>query len=960
MLKTTLKVLAGVYLAYLALVVLILTPAANFLAPRLVDEYLNRELQSDAILFNPFTLAAQVRGVTLREPDGDFFLGLRSGKVDISLRSLLGHGLVLDALEVLGLRVDLRRLPDGSFNFSDMLPAEEAPPEPAEGGATLPAITIQWLGFEADRIDLTDEAREEVFSTYYEHLDLHVRNLTTVHADEHDPYRIDLRSENGGELHWRGDISLPEERGAGELAITGLQLRPSWRFARPWLNFELRHGEINLRGNYTLDWSDAFVARISEGHFELNNLATRPLDPNALPDTALELQQLRISGIGVDSAAQTATVEEILVDGFDAEGWSEGARTSLAEMLTPVTGSGADPNQPVARDPNQPAATPAPSQPAAETGWSASVARLTLQNSGIDWRSEFTDPALLRVAPIEATLEQLHWPFEGSSPLQLALRVNDTAQFGLQGALELASGAGNIGYSLAGLPLAWFNPNLPEPLHATVTGGELGVEGELALADFQPVTVTMNGAVTDFSGRIVDTEESLTSWETLRWDGLSVDVPGRRVELARLLIDDYRGRLHIAADGSVNASNIWREQLNEAQASTGTDTEQPEESEEAPPWQIRIPEIHIAASELDFQDESLPIHFRTIIGDLNGEITGLETTPGEAAAVNINGTVDGYAPVSLSGTAAPFEETPALDLELDFNGVDMATLSPYSGTYAGYAIERGLLTLNLHYSLENERLKGDNKVLIDQLRLGEKIDSDKALDIPLKLGLALLTDANGVIDLQVPVEGNMNSPEFDISGVIVGAFVNLLTKAVTAPFNLLANLVGSEQDLQRMPFPVGGAALTPPTLEKLTQLNEALQQRPQLTLVIMGRLNLEADRNALREAGLREQLLGEGLTAGDIDSRSPAYLDAIEAHYLALGGEDSEEIGFRQRYNRVLDTIDVTDDTLLALAQERASAIKTHLVNESGLPADRAVIDQASQLDPAREVFSGVELDLDG
>ncbi len=949
-LKTTLKVLAAIYLAYLALVVLILIPVVNLLAPRLVDEYLQRELHSDAILFNPFTLSAELRGIRLVEPDGDDFLYLHRGRLDLSLESLLGNGPVLDALEILGLRLDLRRLPDGSFNFSDMLPAPAPEAEPADATQGLPAITIHRLDFEAERIDLTDEARQEVFSTYYEHLDLHVQNLTTVHADEHDPYRLDLRGEDGGELHWSGELSLPEARGKGTFAISKLQLRPGWRFAKPWLNFVLQQGEANLRLNYSLDWSAGLVAEISDGVFELGNLALQPLDPNALPDTALALKQLRISGIGVDSARQRATIAEVLVDGLDLSGWSRGAEASLAGMLSPRLAAAADPNQPPAPDPNQ---------PAAGSGWQAAIARVELRDNGITWRSEFTDPPLLQVSPLNASIENLHWPPQGESPLQLALQVNEVLDFKLQGQLATGSGDASLDYSLAGLPLAWFNPNLPAELRARVTAGVLGIEGAMALAAFQPTTIELSGAITDFSGRIIDAEESLTWWDSVRWEGLAVNLPERRVELARLLIDNYHGRLHIAADGTVNASNVWREQLSAAQAGAGGATPQAD-ADAGEPWQFRLPAIHISDSELDFQDESLPIHFRTVIGELNGDITGLASAPGATAEVDLGGTVDGYAPVNLSGAAAPFGDAPALDLQLDFSGVDMATLTPYSGTYAGYAIERGLLTLNLHYSLDGGRLKGDNKVLVDQLRLGEKIDSDKALDIPLKLGLALLTDINGVIDLQVPVEGDMNSPEFDISSVVFGAFVNLLTKAVTAPFNLLASLVGSEQDLQRMPFPVGSGELNPATAQRLEQLAEALLQRPQLTLVIMGRLNLEADRNKLRELELRRQLLEQGLGEDDIKSRSKDYQKAIDARYLALGGEDSDEIGLRQRYQRVLESVELGEELLLDLSRQRAAAVKTHLVNELGLPADRAVIDQASTLQPEREVFSGVELDLDG
>ena len=134
------------------------------------------------------------------------------------------------------------------------------------------------------------------------------------------------------------------------------------------------------------------------------------------------------------------------------------------------------------------------------------------------------------------------------------------------------------------------------------------------------------------------------------------------------------------------------------------------------------------------------------------------------AEIDMAGSVDGYAPVALVGTAAPLNTPPALDLTLTFDGVDMALLTPYSGTYAGYAIERGLLNLDLAYSLQEGQLDGNNKVVIEQLKLGDKVDSEQALDLPLELALALLTDINGVIDIALPVSGNLDKR----GGTLVG------------------------------------------------------------------------------------------------------------------------------------------------------------------------------------------------
>jgi hypothetical protein len=302
-------------------------------------------------------------------------------------------------------------------------------------------------------------------------------------------------------------------------------------------------------------------------------------------------------------------------------------------------------------------------------------------------------------------------------------------------------------------------------------------------------------------------------------------------------------------------------------------------------------------------------------------------------------------------------EPPALDLELTFTGVDLALLTPYSANYAGYAIDQGLMNLKLDYVLEDNRLQGDNNLRIEQLKLGERIESEDAIDLPLELALALLTDSNGVIQMEVPVSGDVNDPEFSVGGVIAGAFINLITKAVTAPFTLLANLIGSEEDLQRINFPLGSAELDDAGRARLDQLNEALAQRPKLTLVITGRLNMEADRTSVQQLVLRQQLIDGGLTEEDIDSKSPAWEKALNKRYQALGTGDSDQMTILDKYDAVASRMDIPEHDLLELIEARAVAVKTYLVNEAGLAPDRAVITQ-SDLAAPENTFSGVELGL--
>jgi len=576
---------------------------------------------------------------------------------------------------------------------------------------------------------------------------------------------------------------------------------------------------------------------------------------------------------------------------------------------------------------------------------------MELAGGELRWRSEYTDPPRLELVPVEAHLDNLHWPLAGQSPLGLSLRVEDQASIRLEGAMELDSGSGKIDYGVDGLALPWFNPNLPAPLHAEISGGVVEIQGSLHFSEFLPRQLSLDGSVDEFSGRMVDEEESLTSWRAVRFKDLRVDLDKRAASMEQLLIDNYQGRLHIAADGSVNASKIWKEEVGDTAVQVAHDMELDQ------PWELGLQRVYISDSAIDFQDESLPIHFRTVIGDLEGEISEISSTPGARAKVDITGSVDGYAPVILKGTAAPLSQPPALDLTLTFDGVDLSLLTPYSGTYAGYAIERGLLNLKLVYSLEDNRIKGDNDLVIDQLKLGEKVESDKALDLPLKLALALLTDMNGVIDLAVPVSGDVDNPEFELGKAIGRAFVNLITKAVTAPFTLLANLVGSEQDLQQVTFSSGSDELSDSSRTKLDKLAEALHQRPALTLIVSGRLNRESDRESLQTAALHSELLASGLSQEQIDDREEAFIDAIAARYGTLQ-PTGEAQAWLEQYRAVRNTMPVSEQQMLQLAEARAVAVKQYLVTAKGMPADRAAIN-ASPIEDSAHQFSGVDLELD-
>ena len=935
--KKFIRILGISYLAYLVIVLVIITPALNLLPSWAVKKYLGRELHSEFTYFNPFTLSLEVGKTALPEHDGARFVSLTHATINLSLASLWSGALVFDKLGVKELYVHVRELPDGGFNFSDMVPPAE-PEAPETVPAGIPAITIGLLDFNSEQLVFTSEAREKPSSTQLNGLTIKIEGLSTV-LEEGKPYTLDAKGELGGQLHWEGVVSIPGEYSEGTLALTDIQLNPIWRFVEPWVAFNLDQGTVGVEGRYKVNWSQGVDFQISEGKARLDGIDLRPKSATELPDTAVVLGSLKLDGIELDGPSQNVNVESLTIEQLALSGWREGEQISLVDLFA-------------VKLPGETSPTSPPDEPdPGRAGWTAELGTFRLADSSAHLRSQYTDPAQLEITPLEFSASAIKWPLEGDTALKLGLTVNGQTSASVEGSLDLGTGAGTLAYQLEALPLPWFNPNFPAALKAKLTGGALQVSGELTLAEFAPVTIAMDGSIEGFAAKISQEETSLTAWETVRWEKLIIDVQKHQVDLARLLIDNYTGRIHINKDGSINSSNVWKEEVGE-QAE-----EVKEDLSEGEPWVVNMPLIRITDSEIDFMDESLPIQFRTVVGDLNGDIKNISSEPGVKTTVNIKGSVDGYAPVLLAGTAQPLRTPLALDLELSFDGIDMSLLSPYSGNYAGYAIERGVLSLDLNYAMEDNQLDGKNKIVIEQMKLGDKVESENAADLPLELALALLTDSNGVIDMDIPVSGNVEDPEFSVGSVVMGALVNLITKVITSPFTLLAGLVDTEEDLQRLNFKSGSTELETTARDKLANLSTALAERPELNLVITGRLQLEADRERMQKTQLRGELVAAGLPEQEADSRGPAWEAAITERFQALSPGETE-LTVREQYLKLAQDVPIPDTDLLALAADRAVAVKTYLVNEAGLNADRAAIAKSS-LDAKVNLYSGAELEID-
>jgi outer membrane protein OmpA-like peptidoglycan-associated protein len=240
-----------------------------------------------------------------------------------------------------------------------------------------------------------------------------------------------------------------------------------------------------------------------------------------------------------------------------------------------------------------------------------------------------------------------------------------------------------------------------------------------------------------------------------------------------------------------------------------------------------------------------------------------------------------------------------------FRNVEMKPLTPYSATFAGRKIASGKLNLNLEYKIQNSELIGENEVLLEEFTLGERVEAPNAINLPLDLAIALLTDAKGKIDVAVPVRGNVDHPEFRYGRVIWQALVKLITKVVTAPFRALGGLFGDKtEQMDAIAFNPGSVHLLPPEQEKLTAVSEALKKRPQLKLVVEGRFNTKQDGEALRTERVRHALAEQlGVKLAPNEDPGPIAFDSAKTQkalekLLENRSGDTAIVDFKTQYEK--------------------------------------------------------------
>ena len=581
-----------------------------------------------------------------------------------------------------------------------------------------------------------------------------------------------------------------------------------------------------------------------------------------------------------------------------------------------------------------------------------------------------------QLGPINLSTGKLVSDFSSPIEYQLSTVINEQSQLSSSGQVDVQAQSINAEIDFNNMSLTRLQPYIDPYINVTIEDGIFSTQGSLSADANDRLVYQGKAQISQLDIKDNVLKQPLLNWETMDINQLSYDRKQAKIDIDEINFDSLFSRLIIAADRSTNISQLIHDnnpapetlnaQKTEPQLASAATQETAKSQDESPEMQLNINRIGFKDSSAFFADNSLTPNFASGIELLNGDIINLSSNPQTTASVDLAGKIDKYAPVTLKGDVNPLLEQPYLDLNLNFKKVELTSVNPYSGTYAGYYIDKGQLSLDLNYKLKDSVLVGTNHLVIDQLKLGKRSNSEEATSLPISLAVALLQDRHGVIDLGVDVAGDINSPSFSFGSVIINALGNVITKVVTSPFSFIAGLVGSEDVIDKVSFTDGASLIEHQQQLTLDTLASALIERPLLTLNIKGSVDVANDKPALAErkfhkklakaAAIKLRALPTHLSASQFPTTGPLtnalYLLAeqelgqlpsdIKQQLLTESPElNQEELTTRLHislYNMLKNNQPVSADDLGLLAQARASAVKAYLVEQGQVDASKVFV----------------------
>ncbi|MHC8323945.1 DUF748 domain-containing protein [Pseudomonas sp. GB2N2] len=928
---------------------LILPGIALRVANQQLANYATTPASIQRIELNPFSLEVTLWGLVIGEP-GKEQVGFERLYANLQIDSLWTKALHLSDIELDKPKTEILFGKDGKLNLLGLFKIPASEPTPADPNAKPFPMRIERIKLADGYVHFQDARPSEPIEFLYDKLDFELNNLSTLPEDNADMTLVAV-GPGGGQIDWTGNFSLIPFASEGKLKVTDGKMKAFWPYVRDALPLDLESGVLNLSTDYKLNLSKETELLLSNVAVSVAPFAIKAPDGRPL----VKLERLDVTDTTVDLAKQQVVVGKIRSNKLET--W---AALEADGQLDWQKLFASQPTKAAAKAKAEPVATPAaadsPKEPvAASKPWQVLLKDVQLRDYQVHLADRKAQPVVtLDLSPLNLDLQNFDSLNGSPFSLKLDTGVGKQGKITANGEVNLAPVSAKLNVQTKDIDLrvaqSYINPFIRLELRSGMLGSDLAVN----LKSTEPLALSVTGRAQIDQLHTLDTLKTrdFLKWQQVVVEGLNYQ-HGDSLSIDKVNLFQPYVRFMINDDRTTNIDDLLIPQP----ADSGAKTAAAKPASKDKPLGIHVGGIAINDGSANFADFSLTPNFATAVQQLNGQIGTIDSRQAKPATVDIKGKVDRYAPVTIKGAVNPFDPMASLDIATSFKRVELTTLTPYSGKFAGYRIRKGRLNLDLHYLITKGQLKAENKVVVEQLQLGEKVDSPDATSLPLKLAIALLKDVDGKISIELPVTGDLNNPQFSVMPIVWQTLRNLIVKAAAAPFKMIGGLIsgGGSEDLGTVSFAAGSSDLSKEAEASLVKLSQALKERPALRLEIEGTAAKSSDGPLIAEQRLEReyqynyykmlQRRGDKVPAQASllevpDGEKGPLLEGIyrtrlknqpPAEWKDLG---KEERTAKMRAD-VIKFWSSSDVLLRQLGQDRASSIKDYLVDKGQLADDR-------------------------
>lgn len=870
--KTALVILAAILLLYSLLGFFIIPAVLLNQAPKIVSEKFNCTIQIEKISFNPFSMEFNLQNLRLSNLDTpNTFLRFDHFYTNIAvLKSIYNLTLTLDKVELDKLHALIQRNKQGNFNFTDLLNQEEPKKEQQPNKDIFP-VKINQIIISEGKLDWEDNYYSTFQKESISPLNLAIDGFTTLPSKE-SQLGFSLSLVSGGTLDWKGSLELNPLNSEGQIKLDKINFHKVWQlFLQDSVNFKILSGSERIKLDYHLVDTDAGIQLlVDKAQINLHDLK---LSEKNKTESLISIPNFDVSGINFDLLKQTVSIKNISAKNANFKAWlNKGGEINYQALFAS----------------NSPKQQKAPEEKTSTTDkpWAINVDQINMDDFSFNFvDNTLTTPAHIDLTSINLNTKQISNKEGTKLPFDLSLKLNGNGLLNLKGNTVLSPFSSDIKIDASTIALKKFQPYIDSFARLDIISGLFNINAQISMKQEaeKPFDLKLKGNshISHLITRDQITNKDFLKWKKLSLNKIDINLLEKKYIIDLVKIDTPYTRVLIRKDKSINVNDVIKSDHSPKDTTTEKSTVKNEPKEESTTFKITTIEIIEGVS--DFSDRSLILPFSAHINHLKGSIKGVSSDQNALIKVALNGKVANLAPVNIKGSIAPNKGNS--NISLNFKSMPLPLMTPYMAEFAGRKIEKGNMSLSLKYKIKDKKLTASNNLLIDQLVLGDEVKNPDATSLPLGLAIALLEDSDGKIKLDMPITGSLDDPQFSVGSLIFDTLVNVLTKIVASPFNAIASLIDSDEDISKIIFSSGESLLNTEQQKKLDGLAKALSSRPALILEIKGTAFSKEDWPHLQIEALEKQLLAQRVEKLNKNAKSP-----ISAEQVTYSEEENKEI----------------------------------------------------------------------